>query len=103
MNVECYRQAVKMTMHPDKRAPVGRKLKMDKGVYHVKYFRLGTAKRQQHEEFGGVFRAARMAGVPESEWPPIPMAYVLGRPTEVLLGDLNARLMQTVVQQKTYF
>ena len=44
-----------------------------------------------------------MAGVPESEWPQIPMAYVLGRPTEVLLGDLNARLMQTVAQQKPDF
>jgi len=44
-----------------------------------------------------------MAGLPESEWPPIPMAYVMGRPTEVLLGDLSARLMQTVAQQKPDF
>jgi hypothetical protein len=80
---------------------------MDKGVYAVKYFKLGTAERQQHEETGRAFRAARMAGVPESEWPQIPMAYVLAlitaRPTEVVLGDLNERPMQTVAQKKSDF
>jgi len=33
MNVECYRRAVKMTMHPDKRVPVGRKIKNGKRLY----------------------------------------------------------------------
>ena len=108
MNVECYRRAVKMTIQPDRRdpdrrVPVGRQIKNGKGVYLAKYYKLGTTGRQEHEEIGRVFRAARMAGVPESEWPPVPMSYVLARPTEVLLGDLNERLIQTVAQQKPDF
>ena len=72
MNVECYRRAVKMTMHPDKRVPVGRKIKNGKRLYTAKYGdELGTTNRQQHEEIGRAFRAARMAGVPESDCPPI--------------------------------
>jgi len=74
--------------YPYKRAPVGRKIKEGKGVYNVKCFKLGTAEREHHEELGRAFRAARMAGVPESDWPPIPMAYVMGRPMEVLLQGL---------------
>ena len=103
MNMECYTKAIKLTMHPDRHVPVGRKITNGKGVYCVPYYKLGTALREQHEEVGRVFRAARMTGAPESEWPPIPMAYVMGRPTEVLLGDLSEFLMQTVAQQKPDF
>ena len=54
--------------YPYKRAPVGRIIKEGNGVYNVKYFKLGTAEREHHEELGRAFRAARMAGV---DCPPI--------------------------------
>ena len=109
VNTQCLRKAFQLTMHTNGGVPKDRDMATTgfgrKGMYRFSYRKLGQNNRLAHEAVAQRYKELRRSGVPHSDIPVtyVPMPYCLANPLQVMLGNLCARDIQAVADQKPDF